>query len=138
MKTIEDYIVVEQVDGFVIELKTIITNTFGRFWWKTTETKVVWNPLNDIGKITFGSFFNPPTKAKVYESLEDAKQAIEKFVKYPIYHYAVQQPIFPTREPHSFCETPEEKCTMNYCDDNGCQNRKRESANFPNDESIKQ
>jgi hypothetical protein len=26
---------------------------------------------------------------------------------------------------HSFCETPEEKCTMNYCDENGCQNRKR-------------
>jgi hypothetical protein len=25
----------------------------------------------------------------------------------------------------SFCETPEEKCTMNYCDENGCQNRKR-------------
>jgi hypothetical protein len=27
---------------------------------------------------------------------------------------------------HSFCETPEEKCTMNYCDENGCQNRKRQ------------
>ena len=29
-------------------------------------------------------------------------------------------------KPHNFCETPEEKCTMNYCDDNGCMNRKRE------------
>ena len=29
------------------------------------------------------------------------------------------------REPWSFCETPKEKCTMNYCDENGCQNRKR-------------
>jgi len=28
-------------------------------------------------------------------------------------------------KPHSFCETPEEKCTMNYCDENGCMNRKR-------------
>jgi len=28
-------------------------------------------------------------------------------------------------KPHSFCETPEEKCTMNYCDENGCQNRVR-------------
>ena len=27
---------------------------------------------------------------------------------------------------HSFCETPNEKCAMNYCDENGCQNRKRE------------
>jgi hypothetical protein len=29
-------------------------------------------------------------------------------------------------KPHSFCETPEEKCTLNYCDENGCLNRKRE------------
>ena len=29
-------------------------------------------------------------------------------------------------KPHGFCETPEENCTMNYCDENGCQNRKRE------------
>lgn len=28
-------------------------------------------------------------------------------------------------EPWNFCETPEEKCTMNYCDENGCQNRKK-------------
>ena len=30
--------------------------------------------------------------------------------------------------PHGFCETPEQKCTMNYCDENGCQNRKRTLA----------
>ena len=29
------------------------------------------------------------------------------------------------KKPNSFCETPNEKCTMNYCDENGCQNRKR-------------
>lgn len=29
------------------------------------------------------------------------------------------------KTPHNFCKTPEEKCTMNYCDENGCQNRKR-------------
>ena len=29
------------------------------------------------------------------------------------------------KEPWGFCETPEEKCTMNYCDENGCQNRER-------------
>ena len=28
-------------------------------------------------------------------------------------------------QPWNFCETPKEKCTMNYCDENGCQNRKR-------------
>ena len=25
------------------------------------------------------------------------------------------------KEPWNFCETPEEKCTMNYCDENGCE-----------------
>jgi hypothetical protein len=33
-----------------------------------------------------------------------------------------------TIEPHNFCETPEEQCTMNYCDENGCMNRKREAT----------
>lgn len=28
-------------------------------------------------------------------------------------------------KPHSFCETPEEKCTFGYCDENGCMNRRR-------------
>jgi len=34
-------------------------------------------------------------------------------------------------KPHSFCETPKEKCTLNYCDDNGCQNRKRNNVDTP-------
>lgn len=29
------------------------------------------------------------------------------------------------KQPWGFCETPHEKCTMNYCDDNGCLNRSR-------------
>ena len=33
------------------------------------------------------------------------------------------------RKPWGFCETPEEKCTANYCDENGCQNRKRHMIN---------
>jgi len=28
-------------------------------------------------------------------------------------------------KPHSFCETPTEKCTMNYCDENGWKNKKK-------------
>lgn len=38
----------------------------------------------------------------------------------------------PKNEPWIFCETPEEKCTMNYCDENGCQNRKRNLVKLPN------
>ena len=42
------------------------------------------------------------------------------------------------KKPWNFCETPEEKCTMNYCDDNGCQNRKRilTSEEIPDNTAI--
>lgn len=29
-------------------------------------------------------------------------------------------PVSEETKPHPFCETPEEKCTMSYCDENGC------------------
>lgn len=34
-------------------------------------------------------------------------------------------------KPHGFCETPHENCTMNYCDENGCINRKRNLVEEP-------
>lgn len=34
----------------------------------------------------------------------------------------------PEQKPHGFCVTPDSKCTMNYCDDNGCNDRKRDLA----------
>ena len=55
----------------------------------------------------------------------------KKLVEFPLTFKMMYKIIIPQEEPkqekkpHSFCETPEEKCTMNYCDDNGCQNRKR-------------
>ena len=36
-------------------------------------------------------------------------------------------------KPHSFCETPHENCTLNYCDENGCLNRNRELVEECND-----
>lgn len=41
------------------------------------------------------------------------------------------------KKPWAFCETPEEKCTMNYCDENGCQNRKRNPVYEKLKESVK-
>ena len=35
------------------------------------------------------------------------------------------------RKPWGFCETPNEKCTMNCCDENGCMNRKRVLVESP-------
>lgn len=42
-----------------------------------------------------------------------------------------QAPKEEEKKPWNFCETPEEKCTMNYCDENGCQNRKRNYVTPP-------
>ena len=59
----------------------------------------------------------------------EVEKNIGRYVDYtgnihsPISH----KTIIPKEEPklRSFCEAPDEKCTMNYCDENGCQNRKR-------------
>jgi hypothetical protein len=34
-------------------------------------------------------------------------------------------------KPHGFCVTPELKCKMNYCDENGCMNRQRHLVGEP-------
>lgn len=39
-------------------------------------------------------------------------------------------------KPHSFCETPNENCTMNYCDENGCQNRNRELVDLKQERNL--
>jgi hypothetical protein len=76
------------------------------------------------------------------ELIEDGVQAISDdflkwFIKNPscervdIESYVngnvqrIYEIIIPQKETksHSFCETPQEKCSMNYCDENGCQNK---------------
>jgi hypothetical protein len=42
------------------------------------------------------------------------------------------------KKPHLFCETPEENCTFNYCDENGCQNRKRELVESYEQETLEE
>jgi hypothetical protein len=39
---------------------------------------------------------------------------------------------------NSFCETPEINCSMNYCDENGCQNRKRVLVEESKQETLKE
>jgi len=57
--------------------------------------------------------------------IEEQSNTIEiSNMLYTEYNYEIVIPKLEPK-PHSFCETPEAKCTMNYCDENGCQNRKR-------------
>lgn len=83
----------------------------------------------------------PKDKLTWYALLEQAKE-IEKQQMIDAYHINPQESKWENiginyytetygskgneTKPHSFCETPEEKCTLNYCDENGCLNRKRE------------
>jgi hypothetical protein len=60
-------------------------------------------------------------------AFDDQNRKIEYAMEKGDYVKKTYKIIIPQEEskPHLFCETPEEKCTMNYCDENGCQNRVR-------------
>ena len=68
------------------------------------------NPSCEFVEVSELRFFNPDTNESIHCKWE--------------YDLPKEEPK-QEKKPHSFCETPKEKCTMNYCDDNGCQNRKR-------------
>ena len=61
---------------------------------------------------------------KKFKANSNYNEQNQLFEKVGYWEYEI---VFPKEQtkPHTFCETPNEKCTMNYCDDNGCLNRKR-------------
>lgn len=63
---------------------------------------------------------------------DKAEEAFKEYKSYSFCHEVLIHQNFdlffekyPKKYTWSFCKTPKEKCTMNYCDENGCQNRKR-------------
>jgi len=84
---IENYRVVEDVDGFKVQIKRTESEMIGILWSRKLIVKEYWNNLNENGKLAHYLIANPPSRTKIYSSLEEAKKAIESFVKYPIYHY---------------------------------------------------
>ena len=104
MKTIEDYRVVEQIDGFVIQKKIVFEEVIGYFsvlGFGERTKKEVWRNVDSKGNILVAYLGGQITEAKEYNTLEEAKEAVEKFLKYPIYHYFTEDsqdgyPKFPT------------------------------------------
>ena len=120
--------------------------------WKDTITKITGIPITDVWKKiilttdqdlikdgvqaidnTFAEWFvkNPSceyVEVEIKPMFPMYSTFIESIDNPPFYGNLERKIIIPQEEPkpHSFCETPDEKCTMNYCDENGCQNRKRE------------
>jgi hypothetical protein len=97
-------------------------------YWKTiiltTDKDLIKDGVQDIDNEFLEWFVKNPScdVIEVKKGFEDGTAWGYNFLDYKI--------IIPQEEPkaHSFCETPEEKCTMNYCDENGCMNRKREAT----------
>jgi hypothetical protein len=90
----------------------------------TTDQDLIKDGVQAIDDEFLEWFVKNPSCEEV-EAIEDIIDCKNSLEFTPLFGYKI---IIPKEEPkpHSFCETPNEKCTMNYCDDNGCQNRKRE------------
>lgn len=100
MKTIEDYRVVERVSGFVIQKRFITEYKNGFLFWSKWKQTIKWRDVDSEGNVLVHYLGGTITESKVYASLEEAKVAIEKFLKYPIYHYftkddEIDLPTFP-------------------------------------------
>jgi hypothetical protein len=93
----------------------------------TTDVDLIKDGVQDIDDEFLQWFVKNPSCE--YVKVANDTLTVKEMSKLPLgtrnHKYKI---IIPQEEPkpHLFCETPEEKCTMNYCDENGCQNRKRE------------
>jgi hypothetical protein len=83
-------------------------------WLNTEQPLALIYDLTMVGEL--------PQNIQIKDLLEIYKTknfVDENEMKNPLFD---QEPKFKL---NSFCETPQEKCTINYCDENGCQNRVR-------------
>ena len=83
--TLSDYRIVEFMGTFRIQKKSIEKK--GMLWWKKTEEH--WRPVDEYGTgiyhIRIGGTYIANEK-KSYPTLDEAQNAILKFINGPIYH----------------------------------------------------
>jgi len=100
----------------------------------TTDQDLIADGIQDINDDFLEWFVKNPSCEEVevtYGLLEPFKSEDKGYLIHCPDNDPKEEP-----KPHSFCETPEEKCTMNYCDENGCQNRKRILVEKPKQETL--
>ena len=88
------------------------------------NASIIWGSVEQLEKL-LEKTANKMNKDEQKQAIIEIMDADEKDGLYDI--------MGNNKKPHGFCETPEEKCTMNYCDDNGCINRKRTLVGDPVD-----
>jgi hypothetical protein len=92
----------------------------------TTDSILIKDGIQEIPMDFLEWLVHNPSCERVELKIIDFEYDLDSGNSY-IDYYLVYKIIIPREESdaHSFCETPDSKCTMNYCDENGCQNRVR-------------
>lgn len=78
------YRIEECAKGFIVQKRTETEMKNGFWFWKRTLIIFQWNNLDENGNHC--NLINRKF-AEIYPTLSKAKTAVEKFKKYPIYHY---------------------------------------------------
>jgi hypothetical protein len=108
----------------------------------TTDSILIEDGIQEIPMDFLEWLVHNPSCERVELQIIDFEYDLDLGNSY-IDYYLVYKIIIPREESdaHSFCETPEQQCTMNYCNENGCQNRKRElvkSRQEPKQETLEE
>jgi hypothetical protein len=92
----------------------------------TTDSILIKDGIQEIPMDFLEWLVHNPSCERVELKIIDFEYDLDSGNSY-IDYYLVYKIIIPREESdaHSFCETPDSKCTMNYCGENGCQNRVR-------------
>lgn len=94
--------IVEDIKGFHIEKKREIEVSNGYAFWLKPKIEVVWRDVDEEGYVIIWFLGAEKKEVKYYKTIDLAIKAIDKFKKFPIYHYELQKssyPEFPKDEP---------------------------------------
>jgi hypothetical protein len=107
-----------------VEIKDISIEDIIEEWWEDLTNTELIEVYKKTGNFRLGGWSHDigPTEEDVKDMYLEIHNLNSKQLKANYYRIIIPQ----EPKPHSFCKTPEEKCTMNYCDENGCLNRKKE------------
>lgn len=92
---------------------TVVAFCNNQEYWETATQESMFGSSN-----TYNCAFD-----RLLRKLKEIDKNIE--MEYMVKYESMYTPTREERKTHSFCEKPGENCTANFCDENGCQERKR-------------
>lgn len=88
--------IMETKNGFYVQRQFTFTEKLPKKWWEKQRYSLITefrSVAEDGGRINIP--FEKYEPLRPFKTLEEAKEAIEQFKKYPIYHYPAIKPEFP-------------------------------------------